>query len=189
MTGLRSIWQSAVAVTLLVSTTATGDVVRDAVQRGAPGTTAGRAIESVSRASPAYVDWLLGQPLSRAAVAPQDRTATAAPPVTPVVAAPAPPGSLTLVLSAAASLGALHGVRSIKRLQLSALPDWYHTGAPRQIGPATPLDLEPGALPACAFAVPVLRPSRFSPPREPQLRPRSAVPVLVRSPRAPPAYA
>jgi len=71
---------------------------------------------------------------------------------------PAPPSGLALGLSALASLGAYRAGRSLRKLHLGALPDWYHPGGAVQIGHATPLDLEFAAPPACAFAQPAAPP-------------------------------
>lgn len=102
---------------------------------------------------------------------------------------PPAPSSLALVLSALASFGAYQGVRSLKRLHLGALPDWYHADAV-QIGHVTPLQLEfdHSALPVCAFASPSdLRPQvSYRIPREPRSRLRSHFFLLPQSPRAPP---
>ncbi|MEW6200328.1 MAG: hypothetical protein AB1601_16885 [Planctomycetota bacterium] len=102
---------------------------------------------------------------------------------------PPAPSSLALVLSALASFGAYQGVRSLKRLHLGALPDWYHADAV-QVGHATPLRLEfdCSALPVCAFEQPsALRPHisyRIS--CEPSSRLRSQFLLLIEAPRAPP---
>lgn len=104
---------------------------------------------------------------------------------------PPAPSSLALVLSALASFGAYQGVRSLKRLHLGALPDWYHADAV-QIGHATPLQLEfdCSALPVCAFASPSdLRPHiSYRIPREHRSPYSSAVFLPVTAPRGPPAH-
>ncbi|MEW6252467.1 MAG: hypothetical protein AB1716_17655 [Planctomycetota bacterium] len=115
----------------------------------------------------AYVDWLLGP---AAAVVPPgspddpESTALAASPsgglaVQSLSPADRRPGSLALVLSALAGLGAFQGARSIKKVHFSAVPDWYHTAAP-QVGHATPLslDFDVVALPVCVFDVPTPSP-------------------------------
>ncbi len=175
-------------VVLVVGATAAGDIVYNAPAHGRSGAGAVSARE-LSRTSPGYVDWLLGGPSCSAAVRERERPPAPEPPVGPMFAAPAPPSSLTLVLSAAASLGALQGVRSIKRLPVAALPDWYHTGAPPQLGPATPFDLEWRPLSLCVFDPPVPGPvSRIDLPA-PRPRLRSEAPSPVQAPRAPPARA
>jgi hypothetical protein len=102
---------------------------------------------------------------------------------------PPAPSSLALVLSALASFGAYQGIRSLKRLHLGTLPDWYHADAV-QIGHTTPLRLEfdYSALPACAFESPSdLRPQvSYRIPREPCSRLRSQFLLVIEAPRAPP---
>lgn len=105
---------------------------------------------------------------------------------------PPAPSSFALVLSALASFGAYQGVRSLKRLHLGHLPDWYHADAV-QIGHSTPLRLEfdHSALPVCAFASPSdLHPHvsyRIS--REPVSRLRSQLLLIIEAPRGPPSVA
>jgi hypothetical protein len=76
-------------------------------------------------------------------------------------AAPLPPApdSAILALSGLLSLGAIQLGRNVRKLHLSALPEWYHDGA-AQVGHSTPLDLDVGfthaALPVCVFAQPVI---------------------------------
>jgi hypothetical protein len=57
------------------------------------------------------------------------------------------PGSAALYLSAVASIGGWYALRSARNLSWGALPDWYHTGGPSQIGHASPFDLNFHALP------------------------------------------
>jgi len=56
-------------------------------------------------------------------------------------ALPPPPSSLALALTALAGFGTLHAGRSIRKIHLSQLPDWYHAECVRQVGHATPLEL------------------------------------------------
>jgi hypothetical protein len=67
---------------------------------------------------------------------------------------PDSPSGLALGLSASASLGAYGAGRSLRKLHFAALPEWYHTGGPAQVGHATPLDLGSAALPVSPFARP-----------------------------------
>ena len=100
---------------------------------------------------------------------------------------PSAPSSLTLVLSGVLSLGAFQGVRSIKKLHLAALPEWYHTGGPAQVGHATPFDLQFDALPECAFQQPVEAPApawHILRERRTPLRCQTFVPLAA--PRGPP---
>ncbi len=61
------------------------------------------------------------------------------------------PGSATLFLAAMVSMGGWHLVRSARDLHWGALPEWYHTGGPIQIGHAVPLDLDFHSVPPCWF--------------------------------------
>lgn len=67
---------------------------------------------------------------------------------------PPAPSSLTLGLTALAGLGLYQAGRSIRKFSISALPEWYHTGGPQQVGYATPLDIEKWDIPACVLDVP-----------------------------------
>lgn len=57
-----------------------------------------------------------------------------------VVTLPPGPGSASLVACGLAVLGAVGGVRSLRKANFGPLPDWYSTSGPTQIGHATPLD-------------------------------------------------
>lgn len=97
---------------------------------------------------------------------------------------PPPPSSLSLVLSALASFGAYQSVRSLKRLHLSHLPDWYHTGAV-QIGHVKVFELDAVVFEPCfGLALPSQKPLEH-PVLELALPP---VPDLIptRAPRSPP---
>jgi len=61
------------------------------------------------------------------------------------------PGSAALFLSGMLSMGAWHLVRSARHLHWPALPEWYHTGGPLQIGHAVLFDLDFHASPLCCF--------------------------------------
>ncbi len=58
-----------------------------------------------------------------------------------VMQVPNAPNSLQLVLSALVSAGAWQLTRAAKGVHF-AVPDWYHTGGPCQVGHATPLSLD-----------------------------------------------
>lgn len=104
---------------------------------------------------------------------------------------PPSPNSATLCLWALGGLGLWQLSRNSRRLQAAwHVPDWYHTGGPRQIGHATPwnpfgsvvcavnvLDLPLGLKPA---AVPMRGVQRDP------LRP-SSCPIVPADPRGPPA--
>lgn len=61
------------------------------------------------------------------------------------------PGSARMFLSAMLSLGAFHAFRSARHWHWAALPDWYHTGGPLQIGHTVAFDLDFHSLPPCLF--------------------------------------
>jgi hypothetical protein len=68
---------------------------------------------------------------------------------------PAPPSGFALGLGALISLGAYQAGRSLRKLHIGVVPDWYHAGGPAQVGHATPFDLDSaGVLPQCAFVRP-----------------------------------
>jgi hypothetical protein len=70
-----------------------------------------------------------------------------------------------MFLSAMLSLGCVGLACSARPVNLSSLPDWYHTHAPAQIGHTTPFPLELGfvGVVACVFDTPCnVRPLRSS---------------------------
>ena len=75
-------------------------------------------------------------------------------PAIAVIELPPAPSSAGLFLSAMLSVGAWQLVRSSRDLNFSALPEWYHTGGPVQIGHATPFDLDFSTLVLCCFERP-----------------------------------
>ncbi len=105
----------------------------------------------------------------------------------PAFRLPPAPSSLAIVMSGVLAFGAYHGARTLPRVHLGHVPDWYHAGA-RQIGHVTPLDLAFGpAMVPSAFGEPAARPAfayRIS--REPCSRLRSHFILNIESPRAPP---
>jgi len=102
---------------------------------------------------------------------------------------PPPPSSLALVLSGLASFGAYHGLRSLKRLQIGPLPDWYHADAV-QVGHVTPLqpEFDWSALPACVFELPsdLRQQVSYRIPRENRSRHPSDNIIRLIAPRGPP---
>lgn len=102
---------------------------------------------------------------------------------------PPPPSSLALALSGIAGLGAYQAGRSIRKLHISHLPEWYHADA-TQVGHVTPLQLEfdYSALPVCVFADPsdLGRGFSYRIPREHRSRFVSEAFIPVTAPRAPP---
>ncbi len=150
---------------------------------------------AVAGSAPALdeVNWLLKRAAS-------DQRGVALPigPVLPVAEAPkdsgvtplpAGPNGLALGLSALTSLAAVQACRSLRKLHLSALPEWYHTGGPMQVGHATPYQLDHAPLAVCDFEQPSdLRPGiSYRIPRELRSRLRSQFFLLVESPRGPPS--
>jgi hypothetical protein len=96
--------------------------------------------------------WLIPEPAALPAACTgvsSDGEVTALPPV---------PDSGMLALSGLLSLGVVQLGRNVRKIHLSALPEWYHAGGPTQVGHATPLDLELGfslaAMPVCQFDAP-----------------------------------
>ncbi|MBK8267389.1 MAG: hypothetical protein IPK83_03425 [Planctomycetes bacterium] len=68
---------------------------------------------------------------------------------------PAPPSSLKLLLSALLSVSAWQVTKSAKYMHC-AVPDWYHSGGPVQVGHVTPFDLvfnSPALVPLDSFVV------------------------------------
>ena len=61
------------------------------------------------------------------------------------------PSSAAMFFTAMLSLGALQVFRHPPSLKLSALPSWYHSGGPAQVGHVTPLDLDFHSLTLCIF--------------------------------------
>lgn len=59
-----------------------------------------------------------------------------------IVSIPAGPRSATLVAAGLICLGAFGSLRSLKRSHLGSTPEWYSTSGPKQVGHATPIDLE-----------------------------------------------
>ena len=103
------------------------------------------------------------------------------------------PGSAALFLSAVFSMGGWHLVRSARHAHWSNLPEWYHTGAPIQIGHVVRFDLEPTMLPLCRFepAGPLVDRHPFRLHGWPdRLGPRDGWTILLTAaPRGPPRFA
>jgi len=110
-----------------------------------------------------------------------------------VVSLPPGPGSASLFLSALAGFGVWHLGRSVRKVHFGALPEWYHSGGPAQVGHATPLDLEfsHSAMPICRFesadGEANQRPSLWWLRFEPIERLHSQFFLLIADPRGPPA--
>ena len=98
------------------------------------------------------------------------------------------PGSASLFLSAMLSIGGWHVLRSARHIHLGALPEWYHTDGPDQIGHTASFDLNFSALPLCCFEQPVgERPSLFRVRRDQRPRCDARSFVTPAAPRGPPA--
>lgn len=75
-----------------------------------------------------------------------------------VLELPPAPGSAALFLSAMVSLGAWQLVRSGRDMHLGSMPEWYHTGAPAQVGHTTVFDLDYSGVVLCVFDAPTPAP-------------------------------
>jgi hypothetical protein len=104
---------------------------------------------------------------------------------------PALPSSASLFLSAVLTVGAWHTMRKAGQLHLANLPEWYHTGAPDQIGhtvvfdPTFSLDLLPACLCDAQVDAEPIRPLDTS--REVPSRYESRHFLAIESPRGPPS--
>ncbi|MFQ5494905.1 MAG: hypothetical protein ACE5EX_05950 [Phycisphaerae bacterium] len=104
---------------------------------------------------------------------------------------PAAPSSAALFLSGLLSMGAWRLTRSAGNLHFGALPEWYHTGGPTQIGHVVPFDFEFAAVPACWGVGQERRPTHLGRNRRDDdcLCDAHAVPLTVVAARAPPCLA
>ena len=100
------------------------------------------------------------------------------------------PGSLSLFFSAMLSIGGWHLVRSARHVHLGALPEWYHTDAPAQIGHAVSFDFNYAPTALCVFESAASgvdeRPVWYDLWRELDLRRFSQTFLLFADPRGPP---
>jgi len=102
---------------------------------------------------------------------------------------PPSPASASLFLSAMGTLGALQLGRVVRKAHWGHLPDWYHAGAPAQIGHAFVADLDLTALPPCRFDQPAgERPfeSNVRCEQPPRWNSQSFLPLAA--PRGPPSF-
>lgn len=76
---------------------------------------------------------------------------------------PPAPGSATVVLSGLITLAAFGAMRSARDIHLAALPGWYHTGAPDQIGHTVVFDPTYDSLQLCWAEPPPLNPQAIFP--------------------------
>ena len=101
---------------------------------------------------------------------------------------PALPGSASLFLSAMLSIGGWHLLRSARHIHLAALPEWYQTAGPAQVGHAVPCDLDFSALPVCCLEQPAgERPYLYRVRREHTPRCDAQCFLIIAAPRGPPA--
>lgn len=102
---------------------------------------------------------------------------------------PAAPSSVSLFLSALGGLGAWQLGRSTKRLHLGAVPEWYHSGGPAQIGHVSAIDpdLSSPAVLAHFDQLPEERPLKYLLRRTVSLHLKSQFTRALVAPRPPPA--
>ncbi|MFQ5463957.1 MAG: hypothetical protein ACE5E5_15195 [Phycisphaerae bacterium] len=109
-------------------------------------------------------------------------------PTRAVVELPPAPSSLSLVLSAMISAAGWQLSRSARNMHFGALPGWYHTGCPKQIGHAVPYDFGLIALPLCCFEQPAgERPFLYRVRREQAPLCDAQGFLLLAAPRGPPS--
>lgn len=99
------------------------------------------------------------------------------------------PDSTALFFCGLGSLGALKLTHSMRKLHFGHLPQWYHDGAPRQIGHAFALEFDANSLPIWSVVhLPTVQMPELSIPLCP-VRQRLIRPLLCLTssdPRAPP---
>ncbi len=103
---------------------------------------------------------------------------------------PPAPGGATVVLSGLLTLIGVGAARSVRHMHLAALPAWYHTGAPDQIGHAVPYDLGQVVLVCwydCSLLSVVPQPVFRGHPREFDTRSPSQSFLTLVAPRGPPS--
>jgi hypothetical protein len=98
---------------------------------------------------------------------------------------PVTPGSAALALLAVGGIGVWQISRSTRKLDRGWLPGWYHSSGPRQVGRATPLEVDWTGIPQPTFQPLPCLPALESGVLVGQARPRGR-PVLMRTARAPP---
>lgn len=104
-----------------------------------------------------------------------------------VVTLPAGPGSASLVACGLVVLGAVGGLRSLRKAHFGSLPEWYSTSGPQQIGHATPIDFDFPVFEIRPFeTVEPLVTLRFAAPLDIRISPQRERLTLV-SPRGPPS--
>ncbi|NLF29428.1 MAG: hypothetical protein GX591_00920 [Planctomycetes bacterium] len=100
----------------------------------------------------------------------------------------ADPPSAALCLATLCGLGAWQIGKSFRRINLAYVPEWYHTGGPSRIGPATPLDPSFAVLPVDAVSDPSLRDGVGERHVVHVGRLRQQYFASIRCPRAPPVW-
>ena len=104
---------------------------------------------------------------------------------------PPAPDSAALFLCAVGTLGAVQLGRSARNLHFGHVPEWVHSGGPRQIGHAFALDLDLiNVLVPCSFEKPTIpRPCRLGFELDTHSHFEPCFKALLISPRAPPRLA
>lgn len=129
-----------------------------------PGVAASGILNSTIQKS-TEADWLqnpVGTTFAPVAAQRPDPTAADSDRPSQCLEIPPVPSSYTLGLSTLASLGLVQAGRSLRRLQIGFIPDWYHAGGPMQIGHTKVFDLEHSwslAIRPHTVAVRVMRPA------------------------------
>lgn len=104
-----------------------------------------------------------------------------------VVTLPGGPSSSSLVAAGLLCLGAVGGLRSLRKAHFGSVPEWYSTSGPQQIGHATPIDFDFPVLEIRPFeTVEPLATLRFAAPLDIDISPQRERLTLV-SPRGPPS--
>jgi len=162
----------------LVSNTA---VLEQDVHSGSSGLSGERAFpKSMARSMPGS----MGRILDPGPAIPSDDADRDTPQANPL--APGP-GSAALFLAGMASFGVMKLGQKPRGLHLANLPDWYHTGAPAQIGHVGVFDFEFSPLAVCVLHAPAHEQRlRLHRQRELPSRCEAQSFLLVGSPRAPP---
>jgi hypothetical protein len=59
---------------------------------------------------------------------------------------PDPPSGVSLLISGLLTVGAFNLARSVRHVQFSALPEWYHAACPDRIGFSVPFELDSAVM-------------------------------------------
>lgn len=160
--------------------------------------TSTESVESVSLVAVRNSGWALGARTVSSFLSSEtlSKVLESAAPAPAVHSLPPPPSSLSIALSGLATFGALRLARQAKNIHLGAIPEWYHAGAPDQVGSVVRLDLsaDQSLVPVCWYE-PILLPdvariqscSNLQPDDQPRWQ--SLYFISTTSPRSPPAVA